>query len=83
MEIGRKYTKIKQNLKQPKNYQQMIEFAELLSKNIPFVRVDFYEVKGKVYFGEMTFYPNSGFTEFYPENWDEILGNWITLPKKR
>lgn len=83
MEIGRKYTKIKQNLKQPKNYQQMIEFAELLSKNIPFVRVDFYEVNGKVYFGEMTFYPNSGFTEFYPENWDEILGNWITLPRKR
>ena len=78
--MGRKYTKTKKNLKQPKNYALMIEFAELLSKNIPFVRVDFYEVQGKVYFGEMTFFPNSGFTAFEPEEWDSILGDWLTLP---
>ena len=80
MKMGRKYTKTKKNLKQPKNYALMIEFAELLSKNIPFVRVDFYEVQGKVYFGEMTFFPNSGFTAFEPEEWDSILGDWLTLP---
>lgn len=80
LEIGRKYTKIKENLSKPKNYKLMIEFAELLSKNIPFVRVDFYEVNGNVYFGEMTFYPNCGFTEFYPASWDSVLGEWLILP---
>lgn len=81
MGIGRKYTKTKENLKQPHHYALMIEFAELLSRDIPFVRVDFYEVQGKVYFGEMTFFPNSGFTAFEPEEWDLILGEWLTLPE--
>ena len=80
MSIGREYTTTKQGLECPKNYALMIEFAELLSKDIPFVRVDFYEVRGRLYFGEMTFFPNSGFTAFYPETWDEILGEWLTLP---
>lgn len=81
MKMGRKYTKTKENLKQPKNYALMIEFAELLSGHIPFVRVDFYEAQGKVYFGELTFFPNSGFTAFEPEEWDLILGEWLTLPE--
>lgn len=80
MSLGRKYTKPNSTLHMPQNYKQMIEFAERLSKNIPFVRVDFYEVCGKLYFGEMTFYPNSGFTAFNPEVWDEILGDWLVLP---
>lgn len=81
MDVGRKYTTMKPGVKQPKNYALMIKFAELLSKEIPFVRVDFYEVRGKLYFGEMTFFPNSGFTAFHPENWDAILGEWLTLPR--
>lgn len=45
----------------PKNLKNMFEFAKILSKNIPFLRVDFYEVDGKLYFGELTFFPSSGF----------------------
>lgn len=67
----------------PKNYDLMIKLAEKLSKGIPFVRVDFYEINGEVYFGEMTFYPGCGFEEFMPDEWDIKLGDWITLPKKR
>ena len=59
----------------------MIELSKELSKDIPFLRVDFYEIKGKVYFGELTFYPGSGMEEFRPYKYDEILGSWINLAK--
>ena len=59
----------------------MIEIAEKLSEGIPFVRVDLYNVDGKIYFGELTFYPGSGFEEFTPESWDYTLGSWIELPQ--
>ncbi len=48
-------------LRKPKNLGKMFKFASILSKNIPFVRADFYEVNGKLYFGELTFFPSSGF----------------------
>lgn len=82
MPFERHYPSVKEGLPKPKNYEKMIELAETLSKDIPFVRVDFYEVDGKVYFGELTFYPGAGFEEFTPEIWDEILGSWIELPPK-
>jgi len=65
----------------PKNYDKMLEFAEKLSKNIPFLRVDFYETNGQLYFGELTFYDNSGYNRFTPESYDYLLGSWIELPK--
>lgn len=49
------------SVKMPKNLDKMFEFATILSKDIPFVRVDFYEVNGKLYFGELTFFPSAGF----------------------
>lgn len=49
------------NLKKPKNLDKMFMYAEKLSQDISFVRVDFYEVNGKLYFGELTFFPSSGF----------------------
>ena len=67
-------------LSMPQNFELMKTFAETLSKDIPFVRVDFYEANGKVYFGEITFFPAAGFGPFEPEEWDEILGEWIELP---
>jgi len=70
-------------LKKPKNYEKMIKLAEKLARNIPFVRVDFYEIKNRIYFGELTFYPGAGFEEFNPEEYDEILGSWINLPAKK
>lgn len=48
-------------LQKPKNLDKMFEFASILSKGINFVRVDFYEIDSKLYFGELTFYPSSGF----------------------
>ena len=66
-------------LKKPKNFEKMIELSKILSKEIPHVRVDFYEVDGKIYFGEFTFYHFSGFMPFKPKKWDDIFGDWIKL----
>lgn len=67
-------------ISKPINFDKMVEFAEILSKNIPFVRVDFYETNGQLYFGELTFYPGGGFEEFTPESYDYLLGSWMELP---
>ncbi|MEL5899099.1 ATP-grasp fold amidoligase family protein [Clostridium sporogenes] len=64
----------------PKNFDKMVQLAEKLSRDIPFVRVDFYETNGRLYFGELTFYPGAGFEEFNPESYDYLLGSWIRLP---
>lgn len=63
----------------PKNLKTMIKFAEILSNNIPFLRVDFYEINEKVYFGELTFYPASGFGIFTPKSADEKIGKLLDL----
>ena len=63
----------------PKNIDEMIKLAEKLASNIPFVRVDFYNVDGKIYFGEITFFPASGFGKFMPEEWDKKIGNLLEI----
>lgn len=63
----------------PEKFDEMVALSKKLSVNIPHVRVDFYEINGKVYFGEMTFYHYSGFTKFNPEEWDEKFGNYIVI----
>lgn len=63
----------------PDNLTDMIKVAEELSKGFKFLRVDLYNVKDKIYFGELTFYPAAGMGAFVPEEWDEKLGNWIKL----
>lgn len=67
----------------PQNYEQMISIAEKLSINIPFVRVDLYNVNGKIYFGEITFFPASGFGKFDPPEWNRKLGELIVIPTNR
>ena len=67
----------------PKNFEKMKELAKKLSKNIPFVRVDFYEIENKVFFSELTFYPCAGYVPFEPEKYDEILGDMLELPKEK
>lgn len=66
----------------PQNFELMKELAQKLSEGIPHVRVDFYEVNGKVYFGELTFTHWSGLVAFEPKKWDYTFGSWITLPEK-
>ena len=66
-------------LAKPEAFEQMKELAGKLGEGMPFVRVDFYESNGGLYFGEMTFYPNSGFEQFDPNEWDVTFGTWIDL----
>lgn len=66
----------------PRNLEKMLELSRKLSEGIPFLRVDFYEINGKIYVGEMTFYSWAGFEPFHPEEWDYTLGSWLVLPKK-
>ncbi len=73
----RHYPRSKTLHAKPKCYEEMVKLAEKLSANITFVRVDFYVVNDRPFFGELTFYPGSGFEEFVPEIYDYILGDWI------
>lgn len=66
----------------PDNFEKMKELAEKLSKNIPQLRVDFYNINGQIYFGELTFYHWSGLMPFNPPEWDLKLGEMIKLPEK-
>ena len=67
----------------PMNFELMKQLASVLSDGFPQLRVDFYEVNGRVYFGELTFSHFDGMVPFIPEKWDEIFGNYIQLPKKK
>ncbi|MBR3138438.1 glycosyl transferase [Candidatus Saccharibacteria bacterium] len=67
--------------KQPINFKKMKKFSAMLSEDIPHVRVDWYEVNGKLYFGELTFTTRSGFIPFSNKEWDDRLGDMIELPK--
>ena len=65
----------------PRSFEKMKELAAKLSQGQPHLRVDFYDVNGKIYFGELTFYHWSGTTPFEPIEWDYKFGEWIKLPK--
>ena len=66
--------------KKPFCFEKMYQMATTLSNGLSFLRVDFYELEGKVYFGELTFFPTSGFGGFNPNEWDYKLGEMIKLP---
>ncbi len=66
----------------PAGFETMKVLASKLSKDIPHVRVDFYNINGNIYFGEMTLFHWSGFVKFEPKEWDYTFGSWIQLPKK-
>lgn len=63
----------------PAKLSTQLAIAKQLSKNLPFVRIDLFEVGSKVYFGEITFYPLSGMGRFKPDQWNQILGSCINL----
>lgn len=67
----------------PQNFEEMLEIASRLSQGIPHVRVDLYNVKGRIYFGELTFFHWSGIVPFEPIEWDYKFGEYIKLPKNR
>ena len=63
----------------PNNLEKMLELAEELSQPFEFVRVDFYEAKGKVYFSEFTFLPSGGYFVPWPEKYNRMWGRWIKI----
>ena len=65
----------------PQGFEKMKELAAILSQGIPHLRVDFYDINGRIYFGELTFYHWSGMVPFEPEEWDYKFGEWIKLPQ--
>lgn len=68
--------------KKPKSFDEMFNYAEILSEGFPFVRVDFYDIKGKPMLGEMTFTPAAGLDTNYDEEVELLFGEKIILPNK-
>ena len=83
LDMRQDYPNSNNPLKKPACLNQMLQLAEELSKGTPFLRVDLYEIDGKVYFSEFTFYSDCGFAPFTPSDWDATLGSWIQLPDKK
>lgn len=76
------YPNFGDSVSRPDGLDEMLRVANLLAKDFPFVRVDLYWVNGKVYFGELTFYPWTGYVKFVPDDFDFELGNQFMLPIK-
>lgn len=68
------------DIPKPEKLDEMLEIARILSKDMPYVRVDLYVIDGEIKFGEITMYPTSGFSKFKDPETDRILGEWIKLP---
>lgn len=67
------------DIPKPEKFEEMKEIAAKLSQNIKFVRIDLYEIKGQIYFGEFTFFHGGGFWPMNPEKWEKNLGEWIEI----
>ena len=67
----------------PNKLEEMLHLAKTLSGDFPFVRVDLYSIGDRIYFGELTFTPASGFGRFVPEKYDLEVGNWLELPAEK
>ena len=67
------------DIPKPEKLNEMIQMAGMISKDIPFVRIDFYQIEHIIYFGEVTFFPASGYKRFIPEEYDKIFGGLIEL----
>jgi len=83
MPFEHNHANFKGDAPKPENLEKMIELAEKLSKFVgnPYIRIDMYNINGKIYFGEFTFYHAGGFGYFNPKEWDYTLGSWIDLSK--
>ncbi len=66
----------------PEKLSQMLEYARILSEGFPAARIDLYCIDGKIYFGEITFFPWSGYMHFTPDSFDFALGDCFELPKQ-
>lgn len=74
------YTSFESLPEKPECFKEMVKIASELSSGFPFLRVDMYEINGKVFFSELTFSPCGGMMPFDPPEWDEKIGLELTLP---
>jgi hypothetical protein len=81
--VSSDYPNIGDYITKPYALSDMIKIANRLSEDFPFVRVDLYYVNKKIYFGELTFYPFTGYVQFEPDEFDFKLGREFILPPKR
>lgn len=65
------------DIPKPKNFEYMLDVASKLSEDFPYVRVDLYNIEGRIVFGELTFYPWSGYVNFNPDSFDFQLGDYF------
>ena len=82
IDIGTDCGKFGDTIKTPKMLKEMVKVAEKLSDGFPYVRVDLYCVNNKIYFGEMTFYPWTGYVQYDPDEFDYELGKSFKTRKK-
>lgn len=82
LELKQNYPNSAHPLKKPELLEDMIAISRKLCEGFPFIRTDLYEINGRVYFSELTFYSDSGMAKFDPPEWDEKIGSWLKLPEK-
>ena len=83
LELRQNFPNSKHPLSKPQTLEEMLTLAEKLTKGHPFLRADFYDVDGEIYFSELTFYSDAGMATFEPEEWDYKLGELIKLPDNK
>ena len=79
--FGLEYPTSEIGINKPDGFNEMIRIAKVLSQGFPFSRIDLFNLEGKIYFGEITFFPDDGSGVFEPAEWDLILGKDIILDK--
>lgn len=79
LHIGSDCPPIDQRIPKPENLEEMIQIAKKLSEDFPAVRVDLYNIKGQIIFGELTFYPWSGYVQYTPDSFDYEMGALFPL----
>lgn len=79
LDIFNIYPNANKTIEKPAMFEEMKEVAAKLSQGMRHVRIDLYELGGKLYFGEYTFFHGGGFQLFHPEEWEQKLGDWIDI----
>lgn len=81
IEVSTDHPNVQKEMSKPDGLKEMLEIANTLAEDFPFVRVDLYWVNQKIYFGELTFYPWTGYVQFKPDEFDIALGDLFRLDK--
>jgi hypothetical protein len=79
LEFSSGFEKLEGKIDKPVCFDEMVWVSGILSKDFDFVRVDLYELDGKIYFGELTFTPHGGYYSFNPPQWNKIFGDCLQL----